>query len=140
MYGARVRTCMIVTIAAFAGLLAASSMVVASPMSDVADGVNDALFGGVNLFAAQAVLTGAVMIAVGLALSMLGLDQVATFIVLFAVLAMLTAIGWASPMLLLVAAMLVVALFVQKVTGYFTGAGGGDRTVIGGSSGAGKKK
>ena len=126
MYGTRYGICALITAFTFAGLLAASGMAAASPLSDITDSLNDALFGGANLFAAQAILTAAVLVSVGLALAVLHLEQTATFIVLFAVLGALTAIGWANPMLILVAALLAVALFVKKVTAYWTGSGGTD--------------
>ena len=116
----------IIALIAFGMLSLMATQAQASPITDVADGLNDALFGGVNLFAAQALLTAIIMVAVGLALAMLGLDQTATFIVLFAVLGGLTAIGWANPTMILVAALLAVALFVKKVTQYWTGSGGMD--------------
>jgi hypothetical protein len=119
----------------FIGLMAASSTASAGPVSDIADGLNDALFGGGNLFAAQALLTAAVMVSVGLALAILGLDTIATFIVLFAVLGALTAIGWADPTMLLLAGLLVAGMFVSKMVGYFTGGG-----TSGGGTAIAKKK
>ena len=106
---------------AFVGLVMASSTASASPIGDVADGVNGALFGGSNLFAAQAILTAAVMMAAGLALAVLRLEFVATIIVLFAVLGALTAIGWAPPVLLLLCGLLVGGFFVHKAAKVFTG-------------------
>lgn len=106
---------------AFVGLMAASSVASASPIGDVADGMNDALFGGTNLFAAQAILTAAVMMTAGLVLAVLHLEFVANVIVLFAVLGALTAIGWAPPVLLLLCGLLVGGLFVQKTARAFTG-------------------
>ena len=56
---------------------------------------------------------------------MLKLNYIATFIVLFCVLGALTAVGWADPTIMLVAAMIVVALFVKRIVEYMTGAGDG---------------
>lgn len=98
----------------------------ASPVSDIPDAINDTLFGGANLFAAQAILTAAVMMSAGLLLAMLGLNYISNFIVLFCVLGGLTAIGWADPTLMLVAGLFVVAMFVKKVTTYVTGNQGAD--------------
>lgn len=95
----------------------------ASPVSDIPDAINDSLFGGANLFAAQAVLTAAIMMSAGLLLAMLGLNYISNFIVLFCVLGGLTAVGWADPTLLLIAGLFVVAMFVKKVTTYMTGQG-----------------
>ena len=97
----------------------------ASPVNDIPDALNDSLFGGANLFAAQAILTAAIMMSAGLFLAMMKLNYIATFIVLFCVLGALTAVGWADPTIMLVAAMIVIALFVKRVVEYMTGAGEG---------------
>ena len=114
------------TLIGLMGTLGVSSGASATPISDVADGVNDALFGGSNLFAAQAMLTAIVMVSVGLTLAMLRLNFIATFIVLFCVLGALTAMGWADPTLILVAGLFVVAMFVKKVADYWSGRAGAD--------------
>ena len=93
----------------------------ASPVSDIPDAINDALFGGANLFAAQSILTAMVMCSIGLLLAMLKLDYLSNFIVLFCVLGALTAIGWADPTIMLIAGLFVVGMFVKKVTTYVTG-------------------
>ena len=112
---------MLTIVLGFGGLMAASSAASAAPIGDVADGVNDALFGGGNLFAAQAILTAAVMMAAGMTLAMLRLEFIANIIVLFAVLGALTAIGWAPPVLLLLCGLLVGGFFVQRAAKAFTG-------------------
>ena len=121
MYGTRYGICALITAFAFVGLMAASGMAAASPISDIADSLNDAMFGGTNLFAAQSILTAAVLVAAGLPLAVMRFDEKGIFIVLFAVLGALTAIGWAPPLLILVAALIAVGLFVQKMAGYWTG-------------------
>ena len=103
-----------------------SSSAQASPISDISDGLNSALFGGANLFAAKLILTAAVMTSVGMVLAMLRMDTIGIFIILFCVLAALTAIGWADETIILVAAMITVAMFGKRVTTYMTGGGGGD--------------
>jgi hypothetical protein len=102
-------------------LFIGSASASAGPVSDIPDALNDALFGGSNLFAAQAVLTAAIMMSAGLFLAMMKLNMIATFIVLFCVLGGLTAIGWADPTLMLVAAMIAAGLFVKRITDYMTG-------------------
>ena len=103
-----------------------SSSVQASPISDISDGLNNTLFGGANLYAAQLILTASVMTSVGMVLAMLRMDPIGIFIILFCVLAALTAIGWADITIILVAAMITVALFGKRVTTYITGGGGGN--------------
>ena len=117
----------IVLIGLFAGLtvIMLSSSAQASPISDISDGLNSALFGGANLYAAQLILTASVMTSVGMVLAMLRMDPIGIFIILFCVLAALTAIGWADITIILVAAMITVALFGKRVTTYVTGGGGG---------------
>ena len=118
----------IILIGLFAGLtvvMLSSSVQADGPINDISDGVNDTLFGGSNLFAAQAILTAAVMMAAGLVLAMARLPTMAIIIVLFCVLGALTAIGWANVTIMLIAVMVFVALFVKRVTEYFTGQGGG---------------
>ena len=123
MYGTRYGICALITAFTFAGLLAASGMAAASPISDVADSLNDALFGGTNLFAAQAILTAAVMVSVGVMLAVMDMNYLGIFIVLFAVLGALTAIGWADPTLIFVAGLIAGGMFVQRIAEYFTGKG-----------------
>ena len=117
----------IVLIGLFAGLtvIMLSSSVQASPISDISDGLNSALFGGANLYATQLILTASVMTSVGMVLAMLRMDPIGIFIILFCVLAALTAIGWADITIILVSAMITVALFGKRVTTYVTGGGGG---------------
>lgn len=110
-------------IALFGVVMMASSMASASPISDVADALNDGLFGGANLFAAQAILTAAVMMSAGLVLGMLGLDNIPNIIVLVSILAALTAIGWADPTMLLLTGMLIAGLGIKKGVEYMTGSG-----------------
>ena len=92
--------------------------------SDIPDAVDEALFGGSNLFAAQAILTAIVLVSVGLMLAVLGLDYIATFVVLFGVLGALTAMGWADPTIILVCGLFVVAMFTKRIVEYISGMGG----------------
>lgn len=93
----------------------------AGPVTDIPEAINDALFGGGNLFGAQALLTAIVMVSIGLLLAMLKLNYVATFIVMFCVLGALTAIGWAEVTLLLICALFVVGMFAKKMAEYLGG-------------------
>ena len=108
----------------FASMCASSAQ--AGPISDISDGVNSALFDGTNLFAAQAILTACVMMGAGLVLAMVRLNITATIIVLFCILGALTAIGWANVTIMLISAMVFVALFVKRITEFFTGQGSPD--------------
>jgi len=108
------------------GLLYAAGLSSAGPVSDIPNGLNGALFDGANLFATQAILTALVMITVGFSLAVMRLNYIAVMIVLLAVLGALTAIGWAPPIILLLSAFLIVALFVKRAAEYFTGHGGGE--------------
>lgn len=96
----------------------------ASPISDVADGLNDAMFGGTNLYAAQTLLTACVMVSVGLFLALFKLPYVGVFIVLFCVLGALTAIGWADITFILVAALIAASMFAKTAVDYMSGGGG----------------
>jgi len=109
----------------FVGVMSASSMASASPVTDIADGLNNTLFGGTNLYAAQIILTAAVMMAAGLALAILGMPPTGMFIILFCVLGALTAIGWADITFILVAALIAVASFGATAVSWVTGGGGG---------------
>ena len=101
--------------------MTASSAVSASPVSEIPEALNDGLFGGANLFAAQTILTAAILVSVGLFMTMLGLNYIATFIILFGVLGALTAMGWADITLMLIAGMLVAGSFVSQIVTYLTG-------------------
>ena len=105
-------------------LLVVAGTTVGSPVSDIPDGMNDALFDGSNLFATQAILTAMVMMAAGLVLAVMKLNYIAVIIVLLAVLGALTAIGWAPPILILLSAMVIVGMFVKSMVEYMTGLGG----------------
>lgn len=120
MYG-RTRALSVSAIIGLMALLSCTFTVSASPVSDVPDALNDAIFGGTNLFGAQAVLTAIVMVSVGMLLAMLDLNYLGIFIVLFAVLGGLTAMGWADPTLIFVAGLIAGGMFVEKIASFFTG-------------------
>jgi hypothetical protein len=122
MYGHRLSVIGLVSVLAFVGVAYGAQ---ASPISDIADGVNDALFGGSNLYAAQTVLTAIVMMSAGLFLAMLKMPPAGIFILLFCVLGALTAIGWADITIILVAGLIAAAMFAKTAVGYMTGGGDG---------------
>lgn len=105
-------------------LFIGSASASASPLSDVADGINDSLFGGENLYAAQTILTATVMVSVGMVLAMLKMPTAGLFIVLFCVLGALTAIGWADITFILVAALIAASMFAKTAVDYMSGGGG----------------
>lgn len=105
-------------------LFIGSASASASPISDIAEGLNDALFGGTNLYAAQTILTACVMVSVGLFLAVFELPYVGVFIVLFCVLGALTAIGWADITFILVAALIAASMFAKTAVDYMSGGGG----------------
>jgi len=109
------------------GLLAlmSSSSAMASPINDIPDAINNALFGGVSLFAAQTILTAAIMMSAGLALAVAKLPPVGIFVVLFCVLGALTAIGWASLTFIVIASFIAVGLFAKTMTQYMGGSASG---------------
>lgn len=123
MYG-RTRALSVSAIIGLLALLSCTFTVSAGPTTDIVDGVNNALFGGANEFAAQAILTAIVMMSAGLLLAMLHLDYIATFVVLFCILGGLTAMGWADPTIILVCGLFVVAMFTKRIVEYISGMGG----------------
>ena len=126
------RTYSLTAILGIAGMLAlfmATATASASPVTDIKDGLNDALFGGDNLYAAGTLLTAAVMVSVGLVLGMMRLPSAGIFIVLFCVLGALTAIGWADVTFILVAGLIAVALFGKTAVNYVSGGGGPESPV-----------
>lgn len=117
------RTYSLAAIFGLVGLLAATGTVSAGLTNDVPDALNDVLFGGGNDFAAKAVLTACVLVSIGIFLAMMQLPKEATFIVLLGVIGALTAIGWADPTIILIAALIAVLAFTKRATEYFTGGG-----------------
>jgi hypothetical protein len=110
----------IVSILAF-GTMAASASIV----SDIPAAVNTALLGGSSLFAARAILTAAIMMSAGMTLAMLKMPPVGIFIVLLMVLGALTAISWADISFLIMASLLIVAMFTKTIWEYIGGKSSG---------------
>jgi len=93
----------------------------ASVISDIPNSLNDALLDGTSLYAAKAILTGAIMVSAGLIIAMLRMPPAAIFIVLLSVLGALTAIGWADLTFLILAALIVMAMFGKTMTEWMQG-------------------
>ena len=98
----------------------------ASVISDIPVQLNDTLLDGTSLYAAKAILTAAIMVSAGLVLAMLRMPPAGLFIVLLAVLGALTAIAWADITFLILAALVIVAMFGRTMAEW----------IIGGSTGA----
>jgi len=93
----------------------------ANTLDEIADGVNDALFSGQNMYATQTVLTASIMMGCGILLGVLKLPMIPIFVILFCVLGALTAIGWADITFILVSGLITVALFGSKLVNWVTG-------------------
>ena len=98
----------------------------ASVISDIPVQLNDALLDGTSLYAAKAILTAAIMVSAGLVLAMLKMPPTGLFIVLLAVLGALTAIDWADITFLILAALIVVAMFGKTMTEWMQGKASGE--------------
>ena len=97
----------------------------ASIISDIPNQLNDALLDGTSLYAAKAILTAAIMVSAGMVIAMLKMPPTAIFIVLLSVLGALTAIGWADITFLIMAALIVVAMFGKTMTEWMQGKSSG---------------
>jgi hypothetical protein len=95
----------------------------ASVISDIPVQLNNALLDGTSLYAAKAILTAAIMVSAGMVIAMLKMPPSAIFIILLAVLGALTAIGWADITFLILAALIIVAMFGKTMTEWMQGGG-----------------
>jgi hypothetical protein len=95
----------------------------ASIITDIPDALNEALFDGGSLFAAQTVLTAAIMCSAGLGLAVARMPPAGMFVVLFCVLGCLTAIGWADVSLMIVAIFIAVGMFGKTMYEWIGGRG-----------------
>ena len=93
----------------------------ASIISDIPIQLNNALLDGTSLYAAKALLTAAIMVSAGLVLAMLKMPPTGLFIVLLAVLGALTAIDWADITFLILAALVIVAMFGKTMVEWIQG-------------------
>ena len=95
----------------------------ASIISDIPVQLNDAFLDGASLYAAKAILTAAIMVSAGLAIAMLRMPPSGIFICLLAVLGALTAIDWADITFLILAALIIVAMFGKTMVEWMQGGG-----------------
>ena len=93
----------------------------ASIVTDIPNSLNQALLGGSSLWAAQAILTAAIMMSCGLALAMLKMPPPGMFMVLLTVLGALTGIGWADISFLAMAGFIAVAMFGKTMAEWLLG-------------------
>lgn len=97
----------------------------ASILTDIPQALNNVLFDGGNIYAAQLVLTAGIMMSAGLALAALRhLSNAGMFIVLFCVLGSLSAIGWADISFVIVAIFVAVGMFGSSVVKWVKGSYG----------------
>jgi len=97
----------------------------ASVVTDIPQALNNALLDGASLYAAKAILTAAIMMSVGLMLAILKMAPAGLFIVLLAVLGALTAIAWADISFLILAVLIVVAMFGKTMAEWVVGRSAG---------------
>jgi len=108
------------------GLFAFSSLMFigmarASPYQDIPQALNEALFGGSNLYAAKMILAGGVLASIGLATSISKVNFMATVIVMLTTAAILVAIGWLDFWIIILVALLVVSMFGKAVITWVSG-------------------
>jgi len=96
-------------------------MASASPYQDIPQGINDALFGGSNLYAAKMILAGGILASIGLAMSMTKVNLMATVIVMLTTAAILTAIGWLDFWIIILVALLIVSIFGKAMITWVSG-------------------
>jgi hypothetical protein len=93
----------------------------ASIISDIPNALNDAILDGGSLYAAQLILTSAIMMTCGVTLAVLKMPPAGMFIVLLCVLGALTAIGWADASFMVVALFITVAMFGRTMADWILG-------------------
>jgi len=93
----------------------------ASIINDIPDALNNALFDGASVYAAQLILTAGIMMSAGLALAVARMPPAGMFIVLLSVLGALTAIGWADVSFMIAAIFIMVAMFGKTMAEWLTG-------------------
>ena len=96
-------------------------MASASPYQDIPEGVNDALFGGSNLYAAKMILAGGVLASIGLAMSISKVNFMATVIVMLTTATVLVAIGWLDFWIIILVALLIVSMFGKAMISWVSG-------------------
>jgi hypothetical protein len=103
------------------GALMFIGMASASPYQDIPEGVNDALFGGSNLYAAKMILAGGVLASIGLAMSISKVNFMATVIVMLTTATVLVAIGWLDFWIIILVALLIVSMFGKAMISWVSG-------------------
>jgi hypothetical protein len=108
------------------GLFAFSSLMFigmarASPYQDIPQALNEALFGGSNLYAAKMILAGGVLASIGLAMSISKVNFMATVIVMLTTATILVAIGWLDFWIIILVALLVVSMFGKAMITWVSG-------------------
>jgi hypothetical protein len=107
----------LVSILAF-GTMAASAW----SMSDIPIAVNNSLFGGMNIMAAELILTAIVIISVAITCQVGKQELAPTVIIMVATLGALTAIGWAPIWLMLMAGLIIAGFFGVKMADVYSSA------------------
>jgi len=87
----------------------------AGPLTDIPTTMGTSL--GISADLAKMILSVAILMSAGLVMAMVGksTNMMATLVVLLSVEGLLTAIGWLTPWLLLLSAVLIAALFAGKM-------------------------
>ncbi len=111
----------IVAFGAIAITLAISADASAGIINDLPRAINKALFDDSNLTAAKALLAGGVLAALGAFVAVCRLNTVGTAILMIGMIGVLTAVGWLDYWLLILAALVVVALFAGRMADYISG-------------------
>lgn len=111
-------------IAVLMGLMAFGSMGASaadSPLTEIPHSLSDYL--GIDLYMAKMILSAAILVAVGIAMTMLGkrANQMATMIVMLVVLGVLCGIQWLDTWVLLVVAILLAVTFGTTAKKWITG-------------------
>ena len=103
------------------GVLIFIGMASAAPYQDVPEGVNDALFGGSNLYAAKMILAGGILASIGLVMSISKVNFMATVIVMLTTAAILVAIGWLDFWIIILVALIIVSMFGKTMITWVSG-------------------
>jgi hypothetical protein len=103
------------------GILAFGTMTASAlSMSDVPNAVNNAFFGGLNLTAAELLLTALVIISVAITCQIGKQELIPTVIIMVATLGALTAFGWAPIWMMIMTGLVVAGFFGVKMSDIYT--------------------
>ena len=103
------------------GALMFIGMASAAPYQEIPEGLNEALFGGSNLYAAKMILAGGILASIGLAMSISKVNFMATVIVMLTTGAILVAIGWLDFWIIILVALLIVSMFGKAMISWVSG-------------------